>query len=54
MNGVPFFIFFSADDLRDGLDIPRLAQLRQARAFRDWAEETLRIIEVRSQDTAPV
>lgn len=33
-----------AEDLRVGLDVPRLEQLRHARVFCDWAEETLDII----------
>jgi hypothetical protein len=46
--GAVSFYFFSADDLRQGLgDRPRWAQIKQARLFRDWADETLRITEVR-------
>lgn len=41
------FLLFSAADLEDGLDKPRLGQIKQAKAYRDWADETLRIIEVR-------
>ena len=41
------FLLFSAADLEHGLDRPRLGQIKQAKAYRDWADETLRIIEVR-------
>lgn len=47
------FFFFSAEELRAGLDVPRLEQLEQAKLFSDCAEKTLRILEVRSQDAAP-
>lgn len=41
-------LFFSAGDLGEGLEVrPRWAQIKQARLFRDWADETLRITEVR-------
>lgn len=43
-----FFSFCSAGDLRAGLDVQRWGQLKQAKAFHEWAEETLRIIKVRS------
>lgn len=43
------FPFFSAGDLRAGMDVQRWGQLKQAKVFYEWAEETLRIIKVRSQ-----
>ncbi len=42
-----FLLFFSAAELRDGLDRPRWAQFKQAKLFCNYANETLRDIEVR-------
>jgi len=43
-----FFLIFSADDIREGLDSgghrPGLAQFSQAKLFCDWAEETYRVV----------
>ena len=41
------FSLFSAADLEQGLDRPRLGQIGQAKIFRNWADDTMRMLEVR-------
>ena len=41
------FSLFSAADLEQGLDRPRLGQIGQAKIFRNCADDTMRKLEVR-------